>query len=177
MSENPFEAPRQLGPPPEAIRTTGDSELATLGTRFLGSIIDGLLIGALMLPILFVVVIPMIFGVTLAEAGVLAYNPLYILIGFVLGQVIFLLIQGYLLANNGQTVGKLVLRTRIVDSETKQILPFGPLYLKRYFLPSLMYSIPMVGPFLSLINACLIFRGNRKCMHDEIAGTSVINIR
>ena len=35
--------------------------------------------------------------------------------------------------------------------------------------------IPVLGPLFSLVNVCFIFREDRRCIHDLIAGTQVVN--
>ena len=35
-------------------------------------------------------------------------------------------------------------------------------------------AVPLIGPFLSLLNVALIFRENRRCLHDDFADTAVV---
>jgi uncharacterized RDD family membrane protein YckC len=37
--------------------------------------------------------------------------------------------------------------------------------------------LPFVGPLLSIVNVLLIFRDDRRCGHDLIAGTRVVKLR
>lgn len=100
----------------------------------------------------------------------------YTLLGGVYGFVAFLVVHGYLLKKSGQTVGKKLLGTKITDMEGN--LPeFGPLVVKRYLPISAVSIIPMVGPLLSLIDILFIFRQDRRCVHDLIAGTQVLEER
>ena len=37
-------------------------------------------------------------------------------------------------------------------------------------------SVPLVGSLYALVDALLIFRSSRKCLHDTIADTIVVNV-
>jgi uncharacterized RDD family membrane protein YckC len=97
-------------------------------------------------------------------------------IGGTIWIVAYFVVHGYLLANYGQTVGKWFLNTQIVD-ENNLLLPFGRLLCWRYIPIWFASMIPVIGVFLALANVLLIFRANRKCLHDEIAGTKVISLK
>lgn len=36
--------------------------------------------------------------------------------------------------------------------------------------------IPVIGQYISILNYLFVFRKNRRCLHDLIAGTQVINV-
>lgn len=92
----------------------------------------------------------------------------------VAGWCAFLALNGYLLAKNGQTIGKLVTNTKIVDAGTGELVPFWRLLVLRYVLPGLAPLAPIVGPLLPLVDVAFIFRRDRRCIHDLIAGTRVV---
>ena len=92
-----------------------------------------------------------------------------------LGFVAFLVVNGYLLATRGQTVGKLAAGTRIVSVADNKILPFHKVILLRYLPVWVIAYVPLIGPILGLVNPLFIFREDRRCLHDHIAGTRVIN--
>ena len=85
----------------------------------------------------------------------------------------FLIVQGWPLAQSAQTWGKKVLGIRIALLDGTQPT-FGTLILKRYLPVQVASSIPVLGTVLGLINVLLIFRGDRRCGHDLIAGTQVL---
>lgn len=170
QDDNPFASPRVV----EEIRyARPGSELATLGERFLGSLIDGLIL----LPLAFGA--GMMLGIVLVVMGMPAESPAFSLasriLGTLIGIAVFLLINGFLLATRGQTVGKVVMKTQIV-SDDGMLVPLGPLVLKRYVPLWLVTNLPYIGFLAALANALAIFRENRKCIHDEIAGTKVIQV-
>lgn len=99
------------------------------------------------------------------------------LVSAAIGLVSYFSIHGYLLANHGQTVGKRIANTRIVSVDTGEILPFWKLVLLRYVPVWVVNYIPIAGPILNLINPLFIFRKDRRCVHDHIAGTRVVDAK
>jgi uncharacterized RDD family membrane protein YckC len=79
-----------------------------------------------------------------------------------------------LLVRHGQTVGKRVLGMRILRSDGTRCSP-GRIIGLRYGVGFLLTVIPVVGSLYALLDALLIFRGSRKCLHDNIADTIVVN--
>lgn len=93
----------------------------------------------------------------------------------------FLLMLGLLVANcvmihrGGQTIGKRVLDIAVVRSDG------SPIALSRYILLrvvpiGLLGMIPQVGRFVGLIDPLLIFGKERRCLHDLIADTIVVDV-
>lgn len=170
MSEfNPYQPTAASGIDPfEA--TAGTEVLAPRSERFVGALIDGLIQIALVVPLAFSA--GLVIGAVFGDSG-----PVLVLsqvLGAVIGAAVFLAINGYLLATQGKTVGKLVVKTKIVDRETGGLVPFAPLILKRYLWLWGVGLIPILNIFVPLVNALMIFRENHACLHDDIAGTKVI---
>jgi len=94
---------------------------------------------------------------------------------FIIGQVLFLLVQGYLLHTQGQTIGKKLLKIRIVSLDD-ELLGIGQLYFVRYLTFSLIAQIPIIGALISMVNVLFIFGQDRRCLHDRLAGTKVIEV-
>lgn len=77
------------------------------------------------------------------------------------------------LKENGQTLGKKALRIKVVTM--KNMKPdLATLIVKRYLSFAICGEIPVVGNALSTINILLIFGNNKRCGHDYIAGTKVV---
>jgi uncharacterized RDD family membrane protein YckC len=154
----------------EDIARTGTGTLAGRGTRFLAILIDALLAGVA-------------FGVIALLTPINVFNPKsgtsgfmgVLLIQVVLGFVIFLVIHGYLLATRGQTVGKALLKIRIVRSDGSPAT-FARIVGLRYLPTSVLAPIPLVGALYGLVDSLLIFRTSRRCLHDNIADTIVVNV-
>ena len=84
-------------------------------------------------------------------------------------------INGYLLATAGQTIGKRLVGTRIVNVSDERIPRFLPLLGARYGITWLVGLIPGVGTVYGLVDALFVFRDDRRCVHDLFAGTKVVN--
>ncbi len=95
-------------------------------------------------------------------------------ISFLIGIGFYLIVNGYLLARRGQTIGKFTLGIRIVSHENNQLLALWKIIGLRYMPRSLLAVVPVVGQFLTLIDLLFIFRKDKRCIHDFIAGTKVI---
>lgn len=91
----------------------------------------------------------------------------------VLGFVVFLIVHGYLLATRGQTVGKMLMKIRIVRSDGTRA-SFARLVGLRFLLNSFLALIPIVGTIYALVDVLFIFRSERRCIHDLIADTRVV---
>lgn len=145
--------------------------LADRSTRLIAAFIDGLIMLVVMLPV--TLVLGSLLGVFNGES--LIRTLIYTVISGVVGFAAFIVIQGRGLNATGQTIGKKLMNIRIVtDAGTKP--EFMDLLIKRYGVMWIIGIIPYVGGLVSLVNVLLIFRENRKCLHDDIAGTKVIKV-
>ena len=93
---------------------------------------------------------------------------------FAFGVVIYLAVNYRSLKENGQTIGKKVLNIKIVDLENNKP-NMNTLILKRYAPYVTSAQVPIVGQFTSLINILFIFGKQKRCIHDYIAKTKVVN--
>jgi uncharacterized RDD family membrane protein YckC len=94
-----------------------------------------------------------------------------------IGLVVYYLINGYLLATKGQTVGKLLMGIRIEDAATGQLIPMGRMVGLRDLPIMLASMIPVIGGIVGLVDGGLIFRQNHRCLHDDLAKTKVVTVR
>jgi uncharacterized RDD family membrane protein YckC len=83
----------------------------------------------------------------------------------------YLLLNGWLLLQRGQSMGKAALGIMIVDSRSQQAPLFGWLLLRALFFPLLYF-----GP-LALIDLVWILGSQRRCLHDLVCRTRVIERR
>ena len=143
-------------------------ELASRGTRLLGAFLDGIILAVAFIPI------GMAAGsfsqVTQSQQISISQNAL----NLVLTIVLFLLINGYLLAKQGQTVGKKLVRIRIVSHVDEHVLPLGKVFCLRYLPLYIVGLLPPLGNLFWLIDVLFIFRKDKRCLHDLIAGTKVV---
>lgn len=78
--------------------------------------------------------------------------------------------QCFLLHQNGWTVGKRVMRIKVVDSSGRRADTLR-LVVVRTFVPALISSCCNL---LSLVDVLMIFGESRRCLHDYMAGTIVV---
>lgn len=171
--DNPYASP------PEVKDYFGTAQatdvLATRSERFAGAFVDGLVQIILVVPASFALVFILMMVMTIEDVNSLGFELVTSVLGFFIGAGAFLLVNGYLLATRGQTVGKVLLKTKIVSDSGEQ-LPLSHLVLRRYVPIWAVTSLPWIGGLFGLANALAIFRENRKCIHDDIAGTKVIKL-
>jgi len=103
-------------------------------------------------------------------------QPLHttILLG-VLGYLFFVLVNGYFLKKNGQTIGKKLVGIRIATLDGG-VPELWKLLVLRYGLVSFVALIPFIGAMLCLIDDLFIFKDDRRTVHDLIAGTKVLRV-
>ncbi|MGH1485776.1 MAG: RDD family protein [Cellvibrionaceae bacterium] len=144
-----------------------DAPLASRWSRLGASLLDTIILFAILFPLLF-----LIGWFSMFENG--NEPPLLhsIILGFV-GIIIFFAVNYRFLSTNGQTIGKKALNIKIVATDgSKAIL--GDHIIKRYLVYFIPNHIPVIGSFLSMANVLFIFRKNKQCLHDDIAKTKVI---
>ncbi|NPB09543.1 MAG: RDD family protein [Thermodesulfobacteria bacterium] len=144
-------------------------KLASRSKRLLGALIDSIICLLVSFPLFW-------FGGIfrrLEENPYLTFGEHFLL--FMAGFAIFMAINGYFLAKDGQTVAKKLLGMRIVGLDGR-LLPFPRLFIYRYLFLGLLGLIPFFGTFIGLLDALFIFRKDRRCLHDHLAGTIVIDV-
>lgn len=162
--DNPYQPPQSpIDQNPTAVTT---SVLASRWMRLLASLIDTFIGGGVSVVLIFVIMGLDLKGLGNASLATQAQLA-------VMGVAAFLALHGYLLAKKGQTIGKLVCGIRIAKLDGT-VPEFMPLILKRYLPVWLVVQIPILGGFLNLANVLFIFRADKRCVHDLIAGTRVI---
>ena len=161
---NPYQAPDSTTRRPAR---PDSPELASRLYRCLGSISDGL--------VQLLVIGPIIYFTGIWDALMQGSGDINLTtsIGlFIAGELIFLALQGWLLFNRQQTIGKAILNMRIVGMEQDNV-PAGKLYGLRYLVFHVLAQLPGVN-LIMIVDPLLIFRSDRRCLHDHLAGTRVI---
>lgn len=159
--QNPAGEMVQPKPQQESSREAG--ELASLTDRFLAGLIDGAIVAVaasiLVTPIMMSGMVPFLLMPLVAAA---------------LGFGIFAGVNYKLLSTRGQTVGKSLMKIKIVQSNGEQ-MDTQELLLKRYGVFWAANAIPYIGFLVAIANVCLVFRESRKAGHDEVADTKVVS--
>ncbi len=139
-------------------------ELASRGERFAGAVID--------LVIAMISVIPLV----IIAGDKMQQEPLtgmLMTIGW--SVAVMIVVHGYTLINYSQTVGKYFLNIRIEDMDRKPSTFFNILAAR--FLPiTVLTMIPLIGFVIYLVDIFMIFRADKRCLHDLIAGTRVCRL-
>ena len=89
--------------------------------------------------------------------------------------VVYAAINLRLLATRGQTVGKLAVGVRIVEADSRRIVPVWKSFGLRVVVIQGIALIPTVGGILALLDILFIFGERRRCLHDHLAGTIVVH--
>lgn len=163
---NPYQAPESSG----AVRREPRARRRLAGRveRLLASILDSLLY------------VPAFLWLTLGNAAAFLADSATLApddrgaIGvslFFLSLLLVLALQAFLLATRGWTVGKRVLKLR-VESVHGGSASFVQLVVLRTLLPA---ALGFCCGLFSLIDALFIFGEERRCLHDLLAGTVVVN--
>jgi uncharacterized RDD family membrane protein YckC len=142
-------------------------EMATIGRRFLAYLIDGLLIGVPLMLLLF-------------GAGALTgmFNPnaesepnpvfgLFILLFYAVALFGPMVYEGLMLGNGGQTIGKKLMKIKVVTPEGNDITKgqaWGRAAMRQ-----------LLALFCALLDYAFAFGQERACIHDQVAKTRVVD--
>lgn len=181
---NPFASP--LAEPDEvaAVRYPAGEPARRL-TRLLASIVDTIIMSIGVLPFSYLLSYgffdPVISNPELA-AELNPWNPFATpeqafktVVSFVIGVGVFLAINGYWLHHDGQSVAKKMFGIRIVRKDGSKA-SLGRLIGARILPIWVISLVPIVGGLVGLLDALLIFRQSRYCLHDDIADTTVVTV-
>jgi uncharacterized RDD family membrane protein YckC len=174
--KNPFAAP-QADLKPDwfgdfATRQGGRRVLASPLTRLGARLVDGVLALALFLLGLAVGFLGKAGLDGVGTADELAESlPAFFLIVAGLG---FQVIQWYLIATTGQSLGKKIVGIRIVQVDSGALPGFLKGVFLREWVPQLIQAIPLLGTIFGLVDPLFIFGDERRCLHDYIASTEVV---
>lgn len=143
---------------------------ASLGKRFQAMVID--------VVIMMVCIFPFAQNQGLMEiAETQGAIPPELALKLVLFQLMmFFILHGFLLHQYGQTIGKRIIGIAIVTLDNQKPA-FLPLIAQRYISQWLMGMVPVLGIFLRLADVLAIYRADRRCIHDHLAKTKVIDLK
>ena len=165
-NENPYQSPQAI-----VADVAGDEELAGRGERLGAAIIDTIILMMVMGPLMY-------FGGYFSQAMEAAARGQQVsivaqLMWVVIGFAVFAAVQFVPLNATAQTWGKRLVGVRIANLDGSQP-SVVQLLGKRYLPVQAISSIPFIGFVFGLVNVLFIFRSDRRCVHDLIAGTRVI---
>ena len=172
MESNPYAAPAAVV---DDVRAGDVLELesrkSSRGKRLGAALLDGL--------ISLVWIVPILWAFILGLKSKHGFEPsafmgVLITVGVLLLLAVFV-VNCVLIHRHGQTIGKRVLDMSMVRTHGDRMGLVRYIFLR--VLPvSLLGVIPFVGRFAWLVDALLIFGAERRCLHDLIADTIVIDV-
>lgn len=166
---NPYRSPEAV-----VADLSADDSLASRGARLGASLIDGVIMFGILMPLMYVGG----YWRAAMDAAASGGQPQIgtVLLWALIGFAVFAAVQFVPLNATGQTWGKKILGIRIADLEGGKP-PIGRLLGMRYLPVHAVSNIPFIGPLAVLVDILLIFREDRRCAHDLIAGTRVVNAK
>lgn len=158
-------------------------KIASRWSRFWAWFLDGLIAAAIMVVLFY---FEPTRNLVLSNA---AFGPISSL---VFSAVLYLLCHGYLLNKYGQTIGKNVFEIAIVSMDN-QLLSLSKIFFMRWVPFTLMVFVPtmlievfpsmgwfklvsLLGLLAGTVNILFIFGKQRRCLHDRLAGTKVVDV-
>ncbi|MDP4146599.1 MAG: RDD family protein [Bacillota bacterium] len=139
---------------------TIEKNLASIEKRLMAKIID-----------ILAVILIVLWGVIFLIFG-RSFETKIVFIGLFSLAAIVSIVQMTFLTIKGQTLGKMVFGIKIVKEGTEVNGGFISNVLLRYIVNGLLALIPIY----IIVDSLLIVDVSRKCLHDRIAGTKVIDI-
>lgn len=150
---------------------SGETQLAGRGMRLLAAIVDGLILAGIVWAVMMIPAVQPLVMEQEATAGLWSMNFMSLMVGL----PVFLIVQGWPLLTRGQTLAKMLFKLRIVRSDGSKPDAWRLLGL-RYGIGIVLNLNLVAAMVYGLIDALLIFRESRKCLHDSIADTQVIKL-
>lgn len=171
IARNPYAAPVAQ------VSEFMDPGLARAGRiqRLLAVIIDGMMIA--FPAIILAIALPAYQAYVARAGGAVQVDSLLptlasgALIIYVLGYLGY---QVYWLWKNGQTLGKKVMKIKIVRVDGSRA-SFPRIFFLRAMVPGIIGSIPILGLLFTLTDMLFIFGEPKRCVHDYLADSIVIN--
>jgi uncharacterized RDD family membrane protein YckC len=160
LDNNPYAAPQAELETHAASPASLERAKASRGQRFGGAFLDGIFNGIAIAP----------WTYAMKTGGM---TPTAALLGFILAGALSI-INLVLLNKNGQTLGKKIVGTKVVMADGSPA-PLWRIVLLRWLPLAAVSAIPLVGGIVAIIDACVIFASDRRCGHDHIAGTIVVD--
>jgi uncharacterized RDD family membrane protein YckC len=144
--------------------------------RIVAAFIDGILgLAAILVPFFAPLMSVFVKGKGNTDPAALLTDLGYVAFAIGILTVFIWIVQIFLLTKNGQTVGKKLLRIRIVRIDTNDNGGFVTNVLKRLILHFVLMSLPVIGQIYTFLDILFFLRrADRRALHDVVAGTNVV---
>ncbi|GAB2534244.1 hypothetical protein GCM10027065_02300 [Rhodanobacter koreensis] len=141
------------------------------GKRLGAALLDGL--------VSLIWILPIIWGATMATGVRQGLKPASPMVGLiVLGLALLIgvfVVNCIMIHRSGQTIGKRALDIAIVRTDGNRVGLARYIFLR--VVPVILIGlIPVVGRLVNLVDPLLIFGKERRCLHDLIADTIVVDV-
>jgi uncharacterized RDD family membrane protein YckC len=171
MENNPYAAPAAVVDDVAAWDAFDlENRKATRGKRFGAAVVDGV--------INLIWVLPIIWGATMAVDVRHGLKPAAPMVGVMMLGLCLLIgifvVNCMMIHRSGQTIGKRALDIAIVRTDGSRIGVARYIFLR--VVPIVLIGmVPVVGRLINLVDPLLIFSKERRCLHDLIADTIVVD--
>ena len=167
---NPYRGPKSEGTAVKKKRSRRDNRpLSSPLKRLGGAFVDG---GVVMLG----GVIPFLIAIYVDSGQPGSSVSLVFMVIGLLGLLGLGIANLYLMATQSQSIAKWLLKMQVADYEKGGPAGFVKVFLLRGVVNGILGAIPIVGPLYTLVDLCFIFGEEHRCLHDQIAGTKVVDI-
>ena len=85
-------------------------------------------------------------------------------------------IQGCLLFARSQSIGKLIVGTQVFGYSTGRRASFSQSFFVRFLLSGIFSVLSVLGAVYFVVDSLFIFGEERRCLHDLLADTMVVEI-
>lgn len=147
-----------------SVTTTNQYQLAGRGARLGAALLDIVIFAACLAP--------GIIAMSSSDSDMGKGIGIALLVIAWLGLMI---VQAIFLIKRGQSLGKMAVGIKIVRVSDESVPGFVKVFLLRLLVPGLLSGIPYLGVVLWLVDLLFIFRDDRRCLHDLIAETKVVD--
>jgi uncharacterized RDD family membrane protein YckC len=134
------------------------------------------------------VIVAIVAFCAMLPLGIFEHQEAYVPTQFVMRLFLlvfcsYLVVNGWLMHKYGQTLGKRLLGLRVVGNTDAQLLPLWKLLIRYFTLLGLLAISALVIPgaillllALAIIDLLFMFAPKRRCLHDYLAGSTVIKV-
>lgn len=167
----PVYAPLQDRTPHGPYGESARAELASRVSRWVAIMIDGACMGVLGVVLAFVL---RVLGVDwLRDPREDAFG--YTVFAYAM-MFLWYSLNWRLLKERGQTFGKKVMGIRIAQLDGS-VPPVWRILLLRVLAFSFVSNLPAIGTVIAFLDIALIFSSEKRCLHDHLAGTKVVEYK
>jgi uncharacterized RDD family membrane protein YckC len=147
--------------------------VAGVDRRIMAKVIDTFLAGCTLIPMFVFFIYDILQAPDPPQPGMISWIGVGV---SVLLALAFTAYQIFLLAVRSQTVGKRWLRIQIANYQTGEPASIMESLVLRSVASGLITFIPLIGWIYVFADSLFIFRSDRRCIHDLIAGTNVVEL-